>query len=128
MGTSPGAARQGKPCATPRGRRAGRSLARGLSPNGSARRHHPTHASGTNLSQRGVGGRGAPEARACRPPADQQGGAMVAHVDVDVGQVWRDYKESPTIELRNQLVEKYLPLVKYNAQPIWQPLPHRVDL
>jgi RNA polymerase sigma factor for flagellar operon FliA len=53
---------------------------------------------------------------------------MVAHVDVDIAQVWRDYKESPTIELRNQLVEHYLPLVKYNAERIWARLPDGVDL
>ena len=53
---------------------------------------------------------------------------MVAHVDVDIAQVWRDYKEAPSIELRNQLVEKFLPLVKYNAERIWQRLPDGVDL
>jgi hypothetical protein len=37
--------------------------------------------------------------------------SMVTHVDVDVQQIWRDYKTEPTIELRNQLVEMYLPLV-----------------
>src|SRR5215218_9387710 len=52
---------------------------------------------------------------------------MVAHVDVDIAQVWRDYKEAPSIELRNQLVERYLPLVKYNADRIWQRLPDGVE-
>jgi len=31
--------------------------------------------------------------------------SMVTHVDVDVLQIWRDYKTEPTIELRNQLVK-----------------------
>jgi len=53
---------------------------------------------------------------------------MVAHVDVDIPQVWRDYRAGPTIELRNQLVENYLPLVKYNAERIWSRLPDGVDL
>src|SRR6516225_4894303 len=53
---------------------------------------------------------------------------MVMHVDVDVQQLWRDYREHPTIELRNQLVELYLPLVKYNAERIWARLPEGVDL
>src|SRR5262245_43762109 len=53
---------------------------------------------------------------------------MVMHVDVDVQQLWRDYRASPTIELRNQLVELYLPLVKYNAERIWARLPEGVDL
>lgn len=54
---------------------------------------------------------------------------MVAqHVDVDIAQVWRDYKEASTVELRNQLVEHFLPLVKYNAERIWARLPDGVDL
>ena len=53
---------------------------------------------------------------------------MVTHVDVDVLQIWRDYKTEPTTELRNQLVEMYLTLVKYNAERIWSRLPDGVDL
>ncbi|HUR52995.1 MAG TPA: FliA/WhiG family RNA polymerase sigma factor [Gemmataceae bacterium] len=53
---------------------------------------------------------------------------MVTHVDVDVQQVWRDYKAEPTLELRNQLVERYLSLVKYNAERIWSRLPDGVEL
>jgi len=30
--------------------------------------------------------------------------------------------------LRNRLVERYLPLVKYNAERIWQTPPRGVDL
>src|SRR5437016_13741664 len=53
---------------------------------------------------------------------------MVTHVDVDVQQLWRDYRSQPTVEQRNQLVELYLPLVKYNAERIWSRLPEGVDL
>src|SRR6202162_3565762 len=53
---------------------------------------------------------------------------MVMHVDVDVQQLWRDYRTEPTVELRNQLVELYLPLVRYNAERIWARLPEGVDL
>jgi RNA polymerase sigma factor for flagellar operon FliA len=53
---------------------------------------------------------------------------MVTHVDVDVQQLWRDYRGEPTTELRNQLVEHFLPLVKYNAERIWARLPEGVDL
>ncbi len=53
---------------------------------------------------------------------------MVTHVDVDVQQLWRDYRTEPTLELRNQLVELYLPLVKYNAERIWARLPDGVEL
>ena len=53
---------------------------------------------------------------------------MVMHVDIDVPQLWRDYRAEPTVELRNQLVELYLPLVKYNAERIWARLPEGVEL
>ncbi len=53
---------------------------------------------------------------------------MVTHVDVDIQQLWHDFRASPTVELRNQLVEIYLPLVKYNAERIWSRLPEGVDL
>jgi RNA polymerase sigma factor for flagellar operon FliA len=53
---------------------------------------------------------------------------MSTKVDVDVTELWREFKEHPTTEMRNQLVERYLPLVKYNAERIWQRLPEGVDL
>src|SRR5438132_6714764 len=53
---------------------------------------------------------------------------MATHVDLDVQQLWRDYRSAPSVELRNQLVELYLPLVKYNAERIWSRLPEGVDL
>ena len=52
----------------------------------------------------------------------------MTHVDVDIQQVWRDYRAAPTTELRNFLVEHYLSLVKYNAERIWARLPDGVDL
>src|ERR1051325_7951724 len=54
--------------------------------------------------------------------------SMVTHVDLDVPQLWRDSRAEPTVELRNQLVELFLPLVKYNAERIWARLPEGVDL
>ena len=53
---------------------------------------------------------------------------MVIHEDVDVQQLWRDYRAQAAVELRNQLVELYLPLVKYNAERIWSRLPEGVEL
>ena len=53
---------------------------------------------------------------------------MVTHVDVDVQQALARYRAEPTVELRNQLVERYLPLVKYNAERIWSRLPDGVEL
>src|SRR5881275_1158366 len=53
---------------------------------------------------------------------------MVTRLETDIQQVWRDYRAHPSVELRNQLVENYLPLVKYNAERIWSRLPEGVDL
>lgn len=47
----------------------------------------------------------------------------------DITEVWKDYKENPDRkELRNRLVEQYLPLVKYNGERIWARLPEGVEL
>ena len=32
--------------------------------------------------------------------------------------VWAEYKKHPTVELRNQLMEAYMPIVKYNGEPL----------
>jgi hypothetical protein len=55
--------------------------------------------------------------------------SMATHVDLDVQQLWRDYRADPhNKELRNQLVEQYLHLVEFNANRIWQRLPDGVEL
>ncbi len=47
----------------------------------------------------------------------------------DVEQLWIEFKKDPeNQELRNQLVEIYLPLVKYNGERIWARLPEGVEL
>lgn len=46
----------------------------------------------------------------------------------DVQEVWKDYKAAPSRELRNVLMENYLPLVKYNAERISAKLPDEVDV
>lgn len=49
--------------------------------------------------------------------------------DEEIKQVWIDYKADQTSrELRNKLVERYLPLVKYNGERIWARLPEGVEL
>src|SRR3982750_931964 len=53
---------------------------------------------------------------------------MSTKLDVDVTELWREFKDRPTTPLRNRLVERYLPLGKYNAERIWQRLPGGVDL
>jgi RNA polymerase sigma factor for flagellar operon FliA len=60
---------------------------------------------------------------------DHQGGTrMLTQTDVDIQQVWQQYRTEPTVELRNLLVERFLPLVKYNAERIWARLPDGVEL
>ena len=47
----------------------------------------------------------------------------------DMMDVWIRYKgEEHTGELRNRLMEEYLPLVKYNAERIYAKLPDEVEL
>ena len=47
----------------------------------------------------------------------------------DVEQLWIEYKKDMSNqELRNRLVEIYLPLVKYNGERIWARLPEGVEL
>ncbi len=46
-----------------------------------------------------------------------------------VAELWQRFKnDSSSQELRNRLVEMYLPLVKYNGERIWARLPDGVDL
>lgn len=47
----------------------------------------------------------------------------------DVEQLWIEFKKDiSNQELRNRLVEMYLPLVKYNGERIWARLPEGVEL
>ena len=53
----------------------------------------------------------------------------VAQTDDDIQQVWLEFKkDTSNRELRNRLVERYLPIVKYNGERIWQRLPDGVEL
>lgn len=52
----------------------------------------------------------------------------MTRADTDIQQIWKDYRATPTVELRNRLLEHYLPLVKYNAERIWSRLPDGVEL
>jgi RNA polymerase sigma factor for flagellar operon FliA len=53
---------------------------------------------------------------------------MVTQVEQDIQQVWQAYRDTSNVEYRNRLVERYLPLVKYNAERIWARLPDGVEL
>jgi RNA polymerase sigma factor for flagellar operon FliA len=47
----------------------------------------------------------------------------------DVAQIWEAFKaDLSNQDLRNRLVEMYLPLVKYNGERIWSRLPEGVEL
>src|ERR1700688_105609 len=47
----------------------------------------------------------------------------------EVTQIWEAFKaDTSNQELRNRLVELYLPLVKYNGERIWSRLPKGVEL
>jgi len=55
--------------------------------------------------------------------------ATTTFVSEDVEQLWIEFKKDITNqELRNRLVEIYLPLVKYNGERIWARLPDGVEL
>ena len=45
-----------------------------------------------------------------------------------IREVWDLYQQEPTEELRNQLMEHYLPLVRYNAERVHTKLPDEVDV
>ncbi|MFM8581077.1 MAG: FliA/WhiG family RNA polymerase sigma factor, partial [Planctomycetaceae bacterium] len=54
---------------------------------------------------------------------------MVTKVERDITEVWLEYKRNQSDkELRNLLIERYLPLVRFNAERVWQKLPDGVDL
>ncbi len=45
-----------------------------------------------------------------------------------IEQVWQEFKKNSTEDLRNVLLEHYLPLVKYNAERVHTKLPDEVDV
>ena len=53
---------------------------------------------------------------------------MATATSVDVMEMWHQFKAEPTTEQRNRLIERYLPLVRYNAERIWSRLPDGVDI
>ncbi|MFI4862131.1 MAG: FliA/WhiG family RNA polymerase sigma factor [Phycisphaerales bacterium JB063] len=61
-----------------------------------------------------------PHRQAVRKPTPEQLEA--------IKKVWVSYKKKATEPLRNQLMEFYLPLVKYNAERIHTKLPDEVDV
>ena len=77
----------------------------------------------------------APPATATAPPAAGTTAPAAApphahpKIDPEIYPVWLGYRANPDDKsLRNLLVERYLPLVKYNGERIWARLPEGVEL
>ena len=51
-----------------------------------------------------------------------------ANKSVDVEEIWKQFFENKTEQLRNELMENYLPIVKYTAERIYIKLPDKVEL
>ena len=49
-------------------------------------------------------------------------------ISANLDSVWAEYKKNPTVELRNQLMEAYMPIVKYNGEKIRARFPNEVEL
>lgn len=46
----------------------------------------------------------------------------------EMDQLWAEYKQRPTVELRNQLIEIYMPLVRANGERTRSRFPNEVEL
>jgi len=54
---------------------------------------------------------------------------MATKLSPEVADLWKTYKQDQTNQdLRNALIERYLQLVRYNAERVWAKLPEGVDL
>ena len=54
---------------------------------------------------------------------------MKVATEEEIAQVWLDFKrDQSNQELRNALIERFLPLVRYNAERVWAKLPDGVDV
>jgi RNA polymerase sigma factor for flagellar operon FliA len=49
-------------------------------------------------------------------------------VETDIQEIWRQYKKNPSRELRNILIQQYLPIVRFNAERVHAKLPTEVEL
>lgn len=55
--------------------------------------------------------------------------ARQQYTEEEIAAIWKAFKADPENEdLRNRLIENYLPLVKYNGERIWSRLPDGVEL
>ncbi|GIW73686.1 MAG: RNA polymerase sigma factor [Phycisphaerales bacterium] len=75
----------------------------------------------SSASSRGRASGGPVEAMVPEPAARD-------YASMDINEVWKLYAENPTEEIRNFLWERYLPIVRYNAERIHARLPDEVDV
>ncbi len=54
--------------------------------------------------------------------------APTKYSQMPIREVWKEYQRTRAEPIRNFLMEKYLPLVRYNAERIYQRLPDEVDV
>jgi RNA polymerase sigma factor for flagellar operon FliA len=48
--------------------------------------------------------------------------------DIDIKKIWKKHRQNPSDELRNILIERYLHIVRFNAERIHAKLPTEVEL
>ena len=75
------------------------------------------------VSRGGIRGSGRFAARHAEPS-----GVRSKYDDWSIQDVWREYQRTSAEDIRNYLMEKYLPLVRYNAERIYTRLPDEVDI
>ncbi|GMV24938.1 MAG: RNA polymerase sigma factor WhiG [Phycisphaerae bacterium] len=75
------------------------------------------------LSRKGIRGSGRYAPRGPEAPR-----AKSKYDDIPIQQVWEEYRRTNAEDIRNYLMEKFLPLVRYNAERIHQKLPDEVDI
>ncbi len=90
---------------------AARSKTSAASPGTAARKKAPAHAPAANGATR------------TKPKA-----AAGSLRDLPITQVWVQYKNAPTDDIRNYLIEHYLDIVKYTAERMHMRLPGEVDV
>lgn len=71
--------------------------------------------------------------KASSAKVSRQAGKTTKRVKVPYSQMepealWAEYRSEPSLALRNHLIEKFLHLVRYNAERIHQRLPDEVDV
>ncbi|GJQ25622.1 MAG: RNA polymerase sigma factor [Phycisphaerae bacterium] len=52
----------------------------------------------------------------------------MVQTETDVKAIWKQYKKEPTQALRNQLIEQYMHIVRFNAERVHAKLPTEVDV